>query len=37
VTRPLPDNVIAAGVPAKVIRHRFETPADPGSPKADHA
>jgi len=24
VTKPLPDNVIAAGVPAKVIRHRFE-------------
>src|SRR4029078_1246776 len=23
VTKPLPDNVIAAGVPAKVIRHRF--------------
>jgi acetyltransferase-like isoleucine patch superfamily enzyme len=26
VTKPLPDNVIAAGVPAKVIRHRFEKP-----------
>lgn len=25
VTRPLPDNVIAAGVPAKVIRSRFES------------
>jgi virginiamycin A acetyltransferase len=25
VTKPLPDNVIAAGVPAKVIRSRFET------------
>lgn len=24
VTKPLPDNVIAAGVPAKVIRNRFE-------------
>jgi acetyltransferase-like isoleucine patch superfamily enzyme len=24
VTRPIPDNVIAAGVPAKVIRPRFE-------------
>lgn len=24
VTKPLPDNVIAAGVPARVIRHRFE-------------
>ena len=24
VTKPLPDNVIAAGVPAKVIRRRFE-------------
>lgn len=28
VTKPLPDNVIAAGVPARVIRHRFEKPAD---------
>jgi acetyltransferase-like isoleucine patch superfamily enzyme len=28
VTKPLPDNVIAAGVPAKVIRNRFEPPAD---------
>jgi acetyltransferase-like isoleucine patch superfamily enzyme len=26
VTKPLPDNVIAAGVPAKVIRSRFESP-----------
>lgn len=26
VTKPLPDNVIAAGVPARVVRHRFETP-----------
>jgi virginiamycin A acetyltransferase len=25
VTKPLPDNVIAAGVPAKVIRPRFES------------
>ena len=25
VTKPLPDNVIAGGVPAKVIRPRFET------------
>lgn len=28
VTKPLPENVIAAGVPAKVIRHRFEKPAE---------
>ncbi|MDY3554803.1 acyltransferase [Gemmata sp. JC717] len=28
VTKPLPDNVIAAGVPAKVIRNRFEAPAE---------
>ncbi len=28
VTKPLPDNVIAAGVPAKVIRSRVEKPAD---------
>jgi virginiamycin A acetyltransferase len=28
VTKPLPDNVIAGGVPARVIRHRFEKPAD---------
>lgn len=27
VTKPLPDFVIAGGVPAKVIRPRFETPA----------
>ncbi|WP_439629034.1 acyltransferase [Gemmata sp.] len=27
VTRPLPENVIAGGVPARVIRHRFEKPA----------
>lgn len=26
VTKPLPPNVIAAGVPAKVIRGRFDTP-----------
>jgi len=26
VTKPLPDSVIAAGVPARVIRHRFEQP-----------
>src|SRR5438067_10932700 len=32
VTKPLPDNVIAAGVPARVIRNRFE----PGE-TADHA
>ena len=25
VTKPIPDNVIAAGVPAKVLRGRFET------------
>ena len=31
VTKPLPDNVIAAGVPAKVIRGRFEK-AEPRSP-----
>jgi acetyltransferase-like isoleucine patch superfamily enzyme len=31
VTKPLPDNVIAAGVPAKVIRNRFEkTATEPG-------
>jgi acetyltransferase-like isoleucine patch superfamily enzyme len=32
VTKPLPDNAIAAGVPAKVIRGRFDRPdpADPG-------
>ncbi|MBA4065497.1 MAG: acyltransferase [Isosphaera sp.] len=30
VTRPLPDNVVAAGVPARVIRHRFEKPAGDG-------
>ena len=29
VTRPLPDNVIAGGVPARVIRHRFEPPPEP--------
>jgi acetyltransferase-like isoleucine patch superfamily enzyme len=34
VTKPLPDNVIAAGVPARVIRNRFESP---NSPAADHA
>jgi virginiamycin A acetyltransferase len=28
VTKPLPDNVIAAGVPAKVIRSRYEKPAE---------
>jgi virginiamycin A acetyltransferase len=38
VTRPLPDNVIAAGVPAKVIRQRFAEPpsgglTSPGSPE----
>ena len=26
VTKPLPDNVIAGGVPARVIRNRFESP-----------
>ena len=26
VTKPLPPNVIAAGVPAKVLRNRFDTP-----------
>jgi acetyltransferase-like isoleucine patch superfamily enzyme len=26
VTKPLPDHVIAGGVPAKIIRPRFETP-----------
>lgn len=30
VTKPLPENVIAAGVPAKVVRNRFE-PAAPGA------
>jgi acetyltransferase-like isoleucine patch superfamily enzyme len=34
VTKPLPDNVIAAGVPAKVIRNRFEPPEQPAP---DHA
>lgn len=33
VTKPLPDNVIAGGVPAKVIRPRFA----PQSPPDDHA
>ncbi len=42
VTKPLPDNVIAAGVPAKVIRSRFEAPIvkqdnAPGSPGATDA
>ncbi len=32
VTKPLPDNVIAAGVPARVIRPRFPEPA-PEPPK----
>jgi acetyltransferase-like isoleucine patch superfamily enzyme len=31
VTKPLPDNVIAAGVPAKVIRGRFDKPASEAS------
>lgn len=31
VTRPLPANVIAAGVPAKVIRGRFDPPGPPAS------
>jgi virginiamycin A acetyltransferase len=36
VTKPLPDNVIAAGVPAKVIRTRFEAGAEtPQPPAAD--
>lgn len=30
VTKPLPDNVIAAGVPAKVIRSRFDTARETG-------
>lgn len=30
VTKPLPDNVIAGGVPAKVIRNRFEPVATDG-------
>lgn len=29
VTKPLPDNVIAAGVPARVIRNRFERLGEP--------
>jgi acetyltransferase-like isoleucine patch superfamily enzyme len=33
VTKPLPDNVIAAGVPARVIRNRFDTPE---APAPDH-
>jgi acetyltransferase-like isoleucine patch superfamily enzyme len=33
VTKPLPDNVIAAGVPAKVIRGRFDK-AEPGASDA---
>jgi virginiamycin A acetyltransferase len=33
VTKPLPDNVIAAGVPAKVIRGRFDSP-DAGASNA---
>ncbi len=34
VTKPLPENVIAAGIPAKVIRHRFEKhPEVPQSPE----
>jgi acetyltransferase-like isoleucine patch superfamily enzyme len=28
VTKPLPEDVIAAGVPARVVRNRFEKPAD---------
>jgi acetyltransferase-like isoleucine patch superfamily enzyme len=36
VTKPLPDNVIAAGVPAKVIRSRFEKPPEtPETPVSD--
>ncbi len=31
VTKPLPDNVIAGGVPAKVIRPRFEPTAEGGA------
>jgi acetyltransferase-like isoleucine patch superfamily enzyme len=34
VTKQLPDNVIAAGVPARVIRSRLESGDTPG---ADHA
>jgi acetyltransferase-like isoleucine patch superfamily enzyme len=42
VTKPLPDNVIAAGVPAKVIRSRFAAPdsgglTSPGSPETPDA
>lgn len=36
VTKPLPDNVIAAGVPAKVIRGRFEK-AEPAETDANNA
>ena len=37
VTKPLPDNVIAAGVPAKVIRGRFDKvePSDPDASNPD--
>jgi glycosyltransferase involved in cell wall biosynthesis len=31
VTKPLPDNVIAAGAPARVVRGRFERPATDAS------
>ena len=31
VTKPLPDNIVAAGVPARVIRHRFEKPEAPAA------
>jgi acetyltransferase-like isoleucine patch superfamily enzyme len=36
VTRPLPDHVIAGGVPARVIRPRFGPPPPPAPPAADH-
>jgi acetyltransferase-like isoleucine patch superfamily enzyme len=32
VTKPLPENVVAAGVPARVIRHRFEKSCQAGDP-----
>lgn len=35
VTKPLPDNVIAAGVPAKVVRGRFEKAEPPEASAAD--
>jgi len=35
VTKPLPDNVIAGGVPAKVIRSRFEKAEKPATDTSD--